>query len=69
MSHTSQYHKRQARAIWRRRRTTAACLQRDHTQAQRAIEALEKHCVKLWLVTAHHAPTSRALRDEAHAKH
>jgi hypothetical protein len=42
MSRTRQYHKRQAKAIQRRRRTATERLQRDHAQAQRAIEALEK---------------------------
>jgi hypothetical protein len=42
MSRTRQYHKRQAKAIQRRRRTATEHLQRDHAQAQRAIEALEK---------------------------
>jgi hypothetical protein len=38
MSRTRQYHKRQAKAIQRRRRTAAERLQRDHVQAQRAIK-------------------------------
>jgi hypothetical protein len=42
MSRPRQYHKRQAKAIQRRRRTAAERLQRDHAQAQRAIEALEQ---------------------------
>jgi hypothetical protein len=42
MSRTRQYHKRQAKAIQRRRRTAAERLQRDHVQAQRAIKALER---------------------------
>src|SRR5512132_2960049 len=42
MTRTRQYHKRQAKAIQRRRRTATERLQRDHAQAQRAIEALEK---------------------------
>jgi hypothetical protein len=42
MSRPRQYHKRQAKAIQRRRRTPTERLQRDHAQAQRAIEALEK---------------------------
>jgi hypothetical protein len=42
MSRTRQYHKRQAKAIQRRRRTATERPQRDHAQAQRAIEALEK---------------------------
>jgi hypothetical protein len=42
MSRTRQYHKRQAKARQRRRRTATERLERDHVQAQRAIEALEK---------------------------
>ena len=42
MSRTRQYHKRQTKARQRRRRTAAERLQRDHAQAQRAIEALEQ---------------------------
>src|SRR5215212_10607493 len=42
MNRTRQYHKRQAKAIQRRRRTAAERLQHDHAQAQRAIEALEQ---------------------------
>ena len=42
MSRTRQYHKRQAKAIQRRRRPAAERLQRDHVQAQRAIKALEQ---------------------------
>src|SRR3712207_1952884 len=42
MSRTRQYHTRQAKARQRRRRTAAERLQRDHAQAQRAIEALEQ---------------------------
>jgi hypothetical protein len=42
MSRTRQYHKRQAKAIQRRRRTATERLQCDHAQAQRAMEALEK---------------------------
>jgi hypothetical protein len=41
MSRTRQYHKRQAKAIQRRRRTAAERLQHDQAQAQHAIEALE----------------------------
>ena len=43
MRRTRQYHKRQAKAIQRRRRTTER-LQRDHAQAQRAMEAWRKPC-------------------------
>ena len=42
MSRTRQYHKRQAKAIQRRRHPAAERLQRDHVQAQRAIKALEQ---------------------------
>jgi hypothetical protein len=42
MSRTRQYHTRQAKARQHRRRTAAERLQRDHAQAQRAIEALEQ---------------------------
>jgi hypothetical protein len=42
MSRTRQYHKRQAKAIQRRRHTTAERLQRDRRQAQQAAEALEQ---------------------------
>src|SRR5262245_21872055 len=40
MSRPRQYHKRQAKAIQRRRRTAAERLQRDRRQAQQAAEAL-----------------------------
>ena len=39
---TKAYQKRHAKARQRRRRTAAERLQRDHAQAQRAIEALEQ---------------------------
>jgi hypothetical protein len=42
MSRTRQYHKRQAKAIQRRRHTAAERLQRDRRQAQQAAEALEQ---------------------------
>jgi hypothetical protein len=42
MSRTRQYHKRQAKAIQRRRRTAAERLQRDRRQAQQAAEALRQ---------------------------
>jgi hypothetical protein len=42
MSHTRQYHKRQAKARQRRRHTAAERLQRDRRQAQQAAEALEQ---------------------------
>ena len=42
MSHPRQYHKRQAKAIQRRRRTAAERLQRDRRQAQHAAQALEQ---------------------------
>ena len=42
MSHTRQYHKRQAKAIRRRRHTAAERLQRDRRQAQQAAEAVEQ---------------------------
>jgi hypothetical protein len=42
MSRTRQYHKRQAKAIQRRRRTAAERRQRDHAQAQQAAQALEQ---------------------------
>jgi hypothetical protein len=42
MSRTRQYHKRQAKAIQRRRHTTAERLQRDRRQAQQAAEAVEQ---------------------------
>jgi hypothetical protein len=42
MSRTRQYHKRQAKAIQRRRRTAAERLQRDCRQAQQAAEALQQ---------------------------
>jgi hypothetical protein len=42
MSRPRQYHKRQAKAIQRRRRTAAARLQRDRRQAQQAAEALHQ---------------------------
>ena len=42
MSHPRQYHKRQAKAIQRRRRTAAERLQRDRRQAQHAAEALQQ---------------------------
>src|SRR5262249_46269628 len=42
MSRTRQYHKRQAKAIQRRRRPAAERRQRDHAQAQHAAMALEQ---------------------------
>jgi hypothetical protein len=42
MSRTRQYHKRQAKAIQRRRHTAAERVQRDRCQAQQAAEALEQ---------------------------
>jgi hypothetical protein len=42
MSCARQYHKRQAKAIQRRRRTAAERLQRDRRQAQQAAEALQQ---------------------------
>src|SRR4029450_10632789 len=42
MSRPRQYHKRQAKAIQRRRRTAAERLQRDRRQAQQAAEALQQ---------------------------
>src|SRR5262249_6615165 len=42
MSRIRQYHKRQAKAIQRRRRTAAERLQRDRHQAQQAAEALHQ---------------------------
>ena len=42
MSRPRQYHKRQAKAIQRRRRTAAERLQRDRRQAQHAAEALQQ---------------------------
>ena len=42
MSHPRQYHKRQAKAIQRRRYTAAERLQRDRHQAQQAAEALHQ---------------------------
>jgi hypothetical protein len=42
MAYTTAYQKRYAKARQRRRRTAAERLQRDHAQAQRAIEALEQ---------------------------
>ncbi len=42
MSRIRQYHKRQAKAIQRRRRTAAERLQRDRRQAQQAAEALHQ---------------------------
>jgi hypothetical protein len=42
MSRTRQYHKRQAKAIQRRRHTAAERLQRDRRQAQRAVEVLQQ---------------------------
>jgi hypothetical protein len=41
MSRPRQYHKRQAKAIQRRRHTAAERLQRDRRQAQQAVEALQ----------------------------
>jgi hypothetical protein len=41
MSRPRQYHKRQAKAIQRRRRTAAERLQRDRRQAQQAAVALQ----------------------------
>jgi hypothetical protein len=49
MSRTRQYHKRQAKAIQRRRRTAAERLQRDRRQAQQAAEALQQALVDLGL--------------------
>ena len=51
MNRTRQYHKRQAKAIQRRRRTAAERLQRDHVQAQRAIKALEQALTMLACLT------------------
>ena len=42
MSRPRQYHKRQAKAIQRRRHTAAERLQRDRRQAQHAAEALQQ---------------------------
>jgi hypothetical protein len=42
MSHTRQYHKRQVKAIQRRRHTAAERLQRDRHQAHQAAEALHQ---------------------------
>ena len=42
MSRPRQYHKRQAKAIQRRRHTAAERLQRDRHQAQQAAEALQQ---------------------------
>jgi hypothetical protein len=42
MSRPRQYHKRQIKAIQRRRRTTAERLQRDRRQAQQAAEAIHQ---------------------------
>src|SRR4029453_19551952 len=42
MSRPRQYHKRQAKAIQRRRRTAAERLQRDRRQAQQAAAALQQ---------------------------
>ena len=42
MSRSRQYHKRQAKAIQRRRHTAAERLQRDRRQAQQAAEALHQ---------------------------
>jgi hypothetical protein len=42
MSRPRQYHKRQAKAIQRRRRTAAERLQRDRRQAQHAAQALQQ---------------------------
>ncbi len=42
MSLTKRYAKKQAKARQRRRHTAHERLQRDHAQAQRAIEALEQ---------------------------
>ena len=42
MNHTRQYHKRQAKARQRRRRTATERLQRDRHQAQHAAEALQQ---------------------------
>ena len=42
MSRSRQYHKRQAKAIQRRRRTAAERLQRDRRQAQQAAKVLEQ---------------------------
>jgi acetyl-CoA carboxylase alpha subunit len=45
LSRTRQYHKRQAKAIQRQRRTAAARFARDRRQAQHAAEALH-HALK-----------------------
>jgi len=42
MSRPRQYHKQQAKAIQRRRRTAAARLQRDRRQAPQAAEGLRQ---------------------------
>src|SRR5262252_10612185 len=42
MNRTRQYHKRQAKARQRRRRTATERLQRDRRQAQHAVEALQR---------------------------
>ena len=42
MSRARQYHKRQAKAIQRRRHTATERLQRDRRQAQQAAQALEQ---------------------------
>ena len=42
MSRSRQYHKRQAKAIQRRRHTAAERLQRDRRQAQQAAKVLEQ---------------------------
>ena len=42
MNKTRQYHKRHAKAIQHRRRTTAQRLQRDRAQAQRVAKVLEQ---------------------------
>jgi hypothetical protein len=42
MTRTTAYQKRHAKTRQRRRRLAAERLQRDHAQAQRAIEALEQ---------------------------
>src|SRR5262249_42977731 len=49
MSRPRQYHKRQAKAIQRRRRTAAARLQRDRCQAQHVAEALQQALNELGL--------------------
>ncbi len=52
MSRPRQYHKRQAKAIQRRRHTVAERLQRDRRQAQQAAEALQQALEDLGLPDA-----------------